>query len=267
MPTPFPNGKTTLPDVLGGSVDLQTRSMWAYLSDSDQAILPLGLVTGQLELMAFDEAVMYRNFIEGAGNRAIGVGDPAKLNLAFDANQMRLAMIWHGAFIDAARHWNGRGAGFEKPLGDGVMNLPSGAPFGVLADAKAPWPKTEPKAAGYRFRGYRLGEKRQPTFFYSLDGVHVEDYPAPVGEADFYVLSRTLSLSSDQPPANLWFRAAASDKIESLPGGAYKIDDRLTLKVSGPARPELRNSGGQMELLVPVTWQTGKAKIELTYDW
>lgn len=267
MPTPFANGKTTLPDILGGSMDVQARSMWAFLSDGDQAILPLGLVTGQLELIAFDEAVLYRNFIEGAGTRAIGVGYPEKLNLAFDANQMRLAMIWHGAFIDANKHWNGRGAGFEKPLGDSVMNLPTGATFATLDNnTQAAWPKIDPKELGYKFRGYRLGDKRQPTFLYSYGDVKFEDHPAPVGESDFFVLNRTLKLSSDKPPANLWMRAAVADDIDSQ-GGSYKIDKRLTLRVAGGELPLMRMIDGQMELLVPVVFENGKAKIELTYDW
>jgi hypothetical protein len=266
MPTPYANGKTTLPGILDGSVDLQSRAMWAYLTEGDQAILPLGLVTGKMELIAFDEAVIYRNFIEGAGTRAIGVGYPAKLNLAFDANQMRLAMIWHGAFIDANKHWNGRGAGFEGPLGDSVVNLPPGATFATLDDLPAPWPKTDPKELGYQFRGYRLGERRQPTFLYSYGDVRIEDYPAPVGEADYFLLHRTLTLSSDKPPANLYFRVAAAGKIES-DSGAYKIDDRLTLRITGAALPEMRKSDGQMELLVPVRFDDGKATIQVTYDW
>ena len=91
-------------------------------------------------MIAFDEAVIYRNFIEGAGARAIGVGFPEKLNLAFDADNMRLAMLWHGGFIDAARHWTARGAGFEKPLGDNVLHLPTGPPLARLSDPSAMWP-------------------------------------------------------------------------------------------------------------------------------
>ena len=266
MPTPYANGKTTLPDILGGSVDVQSRAMWAYLEGGEQAILPLGLVTGKLELIAFDEAVIYRNFIEGAGTRAIGVGYPAKLNLAFDANQMRLAMIWHGAFIDANKHWNGRGAGFEGPLGDSVVNLPTGAALATLDGSTAPWTKTDPKELGYQFRGYRLGERQQPTFLYSYGDVRIEDYPVPVGEADYFVLHRTLTLSSDKAPANLYFRAAAAGKIESN-GDSYKIDDRLTLRIAGAALPELRKIDGQMELLVPVRLEGGQATIQVTYDW
>ena len=267
MPTPFPNGQTTLPGILGGSIDSQGRAMWAFLADGDQAILPLGLVTGQMELIAFDEAVVYRNFIEGAGTRAIGVGYPAKLNLAFDANEMRLAMIWQGAFIDAAKHWNGRGAGFEKPLGDSVIHFPAAPLLAVLADAKAEWPKTPAKEQGYQFRGYRLGEKRQPTFLYSYGDVQVADYPEPVGEGDYFVLKRTLAISSDKPPASLWLRAAAAGKIENAGDGTYKIDDRLTLKVGGPVLPDIRKTNGMMELLVPVKFDAGKATYTLTYDW
>jgi cytochrome c2 len=267
MPTPYSNGQTTRPDILGGSVDVQTRSMWDYLADADQAILPIGLVTGQIELIAFDEAVVYRNFIEGAGTRAIGVGYPAKLNLAFDANQMRLAMIWHGAFIDAARHWTGRGSGFERPLGDNVLTLVVGAPFARLESATAPWPKTPPKELGYQFRGYRLGEKRQPTFLYSFGDVQIEDYPSPVGESDYFVLHRKFTLSADRPPSDLWFRAAAANKIESAADGSYKIDDRLALKLIAPTALELRKTDGHAELLVPVSFRDGKATFTVTYDW
>jgi mono/diheme cytochrome c family protein len=267
MPTPFANGQSTLPDILGGNIDVQTRAIWDFLADGDQSILPIGLVTGQIELIAFDEAVIYRNFIEGAGPRAIGVGYPAKLNLAFDANDMRLAMIWHGAFIDAAKHWTGRGAGFEKPLGDNVFNLPSGQPFAQLEASQTPWPTTPSKEAGYRFRGYRLGTQRNPTFLYSLGDVEVEDYPAPVGESDYFVLKRTFSLSSAKPPATLWLRAAMGGKIEPQSGGGFKIDDRLTLKIASSGKPELRKSGGAMELIVPVVFGGGKATLTVTYDW
>lgn len=266
MPTPFANGQTTLPSVLDGSVAKQTDAIWSYLADGDQAILPIGLVTGKIELIAFDEAVIYRNFLEGVGTRGIGVGYPAKLNLAFDANDMRLAMIWHGAFIDASRHWEGRGAGFEKPLGDNVINFPTGPPFAVLETAEKPWPKESAKELGYQFRGYRLAEKRQPIFLYRFGDVQIEDYPAPVGDEDVFVFKRKIELSSSSAPTNLKFRAATGS-IENDGGGVYLVNQRLKLSVTGPALPELRKSGDSMEMIVPVVFEGGKASIEVTYDW
>ena len=267
MPNVFPDGQTTLPTVLDGSVDKQDRAMWAYLSDGDKAILPVGLVTGAIELIAYDEAIMYRNFIEGAGPRAIGVGYPEKLNLAFDANNLRLALIWQGAFIDASRHWEGRGAGFQPPLGDNVIKLTDGVPFAALENDKAPWPGTEAKAQGYRFLGYSLGQKRQPTFSYSFGDIKITDYPAPYGEADVYVFRRMLTLTTEKPVQNLYFRAAAAGKIEDVGGGSYKIDGLWTMKIGSKQKPLVRENNGKQELLVPVNFEGKGASITQEFEW
>lgn len=266
MPTSFPDGKTVLPTVLEGSTDKQIGAIWNYLADGDRAILPVGLVTGKIELMAFDEAVMFRNFIEGAGTRGIGVGYPDKLNLAFDANEDRIAMLWHGAFIDAARHWTARGTGFEPPLGDQILKLPDGPPLATLDGSSAVWPQLS-KDLGYKFGGYKLVEKRNPVFLYSANGVSIEDYPRPVGSQDVFVMQRTLTITAAKPPANLWFRAFRAGSIDEIAGGKWKIDSKWELTVAGAAKAQRREQGGQVELLLPVVFQDGQAKIELTYDW
>jgi len=267
MPTAFPDGQTTLPMVLDGTVNGQIASIWSYLGDGDKALQPVGLVTGKIELVAFDEAIVYRNFIEGAGPRAIGVGYPEKLNLAFDANTLRIAMLWHGGFIDAAKHWTARGAGFEKPLGDNVLKLSEGAPLAVLNGNETPWPAQSPKELGFHFDGYRLDSKQRPTFAYSWNGLTIEDYPRPVGEQDLFAMQRTLTITGKPPQRNLWYRTIVADNVEELSSDAYKIDGRWTLTVAAGQRPTKRRSGEQWELLVPVVFQGKSAKIELTYDW
>lgn len=270
MPTAFPEGQTTLPKLLDGSVDKQVQSIWSYLADGDQATMPVGLVTGTMELIAFDEAIMYRNFIEGAGSRAIGVGYPEKLNLAFDANNMRLAMIWQGAFIDASLHWEGRGAGYQKPLGDNVLRLPEGATFAILDSADAKWPQTLPKEMGYQFLGYKLGEARRPTFRYSFNDIQIQDYLAPVGDGDVYTFRRTLKLQSEKAHPALFFRAALADKIEKVAEGAFKIDNKWTMKLSTtgqPAAPVLRQADGKTELLLPIHLEQKQVEITQEFDW
>src|SRR3954452_19536961 len=106
---------------------------------------------GSIVLEPTTSAILYRNFIQGAGTRAIAVGYPEKAHLAFDANEMRLALIWQGSFIDARRHWTGRGEGFEGPNGDNVVSLHTGSPFAVLEKPDAAWPTAAPKTLGYRF--------------------------------------------------------------------------------------------------------------------
>jgi mono/diheme cytochrome c family protein len=265
MPTPFPNGQTTLPKFLEGSVDKQLAAMWAYLADGDQAILPVGLVTGQIEIVAFDEAVVYRNFIDGAGARAIGVGYPEKLNLAWDAGSLRPAMLWHGAFIDAARHWNGRGAGFEPPLGDNILRLAEGVPLAVLADEPAAWPDASAKELGYQFRGYRLGEYQRPTFLYSFGSLKVEDYFAPVGQEEVYVMQRSLKLEGTAA-GQVYFRAAAGD-IAAAGDGSFKIDGRWTMRIKATTKPLIREGDGRKELLVPIALRHGTCEIVQEFDW
>ena len=110
----------------------RSRPCGCTCSTAPRRRLPLGLGGSSIPLEPTTTAIIYRNFIEGAGNRAIGVGYPEKANLAFDANEVRLALLWQGAFIDAARHWTDRGEGFEGPLGDNVLRLHGGAAFAVL---------------------------------------------------------------------------------------------------------------------------------------
>jgi hypothetical protein len=267
MPTAFPDGQTTLPKVLDGTVDGQIDAIWRYLSDGDKAIFPVGLVTGKIELVAFNEPIVYRNFIEGAGTRAIGVGYPEKLNLAFDANNMRLALLWHGAFIDAARHWTARGAGFEKPLGDNVLRLPEGPALAILKDVQVAWPASPLDDQQLQFRGYRLGSKRLPNFLYSWSGLEIEDTPRPVGQDDVFTMQRTITFAGSKPIDNCYFRAARASHIEKAADNSYRIGNRWTLRIGSGPNPIVREIDGEQELLLPIVLTNGRANIELNYDW
>jgi mono/diheme cytochrome c family protein len=268
MPAPWPFGRATVKEVLNANVDLQVRATWRYLLDGDKAAVPVGLVREPIELKPQNVPVIYRNFIEGAGTRAIGVGYPEQANLAWDANDMRLALIWHGAFIDASRHWNGRGQGFESPLGDDVLQLPDDAPFARLASLNDPWPKGSARDHGYQFRGYKLDEKQQPSFQYTLGSVAVEEFAVPLlFEGSKYPrLQRTLTVTGGDAGEMLHFRAARG-KIANDKQGLFNIDGTWTLKVSGGEAPILRESNGQQELLVPVKLNGAAQRIALEYIW
>jgi mono/diheme cytochrome c family protein len=269
MPSGFLDGKSVLPELLDGKAPTQVEAMWLYLQDGGKAQLPIGLGKHSIPLVPLKSAILYRNFISGAGTRAIGVGYPERANLAFDANDMRLALIWQGAFIDAARHWTDRGAGFEGPLGDSVVALHGGAPFAVLRKADEAWPATAPKAQGYRFRGYRLTPDDRPTFQYSFGDVQVRDFPNAVVSGKEVVLRRRFTLTSASAVANLHFRAGVGNKIEALANGWYQIDGTWQVKVIEPRRQPLtvRKAGGKMELLVPVGFADHKAAFVLEYRW
>jgi mono/diheme cytochrome c family protein len=269
MPTFFPDGQAVNKDILDGDTQKQIDAIWTFLSKGPEADLPHGLVQAKMELVADKEPIIYRNFIQGAGVRAIGVGYPEKANLAFDAQALRLALVWHGAFLDAAIHRQDRGAGFAPPLGDHLLQLPAGPPFALLADPSAPWPTVAGKKAGYQMRGYRLDQQMRPVFLYSFGGVQVEDYPiAQPGDLDPQFL-RTLTLRAEQPVSNLWFRAAVGSKIDTSSPDTFVVNGRLnlTFKLAAGAKALVRQSNGQSELLVPVVFNGNEAKFAVEMIW
>lgn len=265
MPTAWPMGQSTLATILDGKAITQIEAIWVYLSSPNPAI-PAGLGKKFIPLMPIGEAIIYRNFIQGAGSRAIGVGYPEKANLAFDANEMRLAMIWQGGFIDAARHWTDRGVGFEGPLGDNVLPLPTGPTFAVLDKADAAWPTKAPKENGYKFLGYTLSPDERPTFKYAFNDITIQDFPNAIPiEGKTPNLKRTLTLESAKPVEQLYFRAATGTKIAAGADGWYTIDG-WKLKVETPGA-SIRTVNGKAELIIPVILKDGKAQVVVTYSW
>ncbi|MGB8167085.1 MAG: c-type cytochrome [Chthoniobacteraceae bacterium] len=265
MPSFWPAGISVNKEILAGDTEKQILSIWAYLARKNFTDLPPGLVRGKQEIIAQNEAVIYRNFIDGGGPRAIGVGYPEKANLAFDAEGMRLALIWQGSFIDAAKHRTGRGQGFEKPLGTNVVQGPAGPAFAILESDSAPWPTETGKVAGYQFHGYHLDAQRRPAFRYSFHDVQIEDYPIAIGADTDASFQRTITLRSDKAADRLYFRAAVAEKITEK-DGAFLVGETLRLKFPG-AKPLLRNSDGKTELLVPITFTGKEAKIVEEITW
>ena len=265
MPQFWPEGVAVGKDILGGNTEQQIAAIWFYLARKNFTDLPTGLLQAKLAIVATNEPVIYRNFIQDAGARAIAVGYPEKANLAFDANDVRLALIWQGEFIDAARHRTGRGVGYEPPLGHGVVKLPPGAPFAVLASESDAWPKEAGKAAGYQFKGYTLDERQRPSFRYAFGQIEFDDVPIPVpGEVDAG-FRRTLTLRAPSPVSNLYFRAAVG-KIEEKPDGSFLVDEKVRLRFTG-AKATIRRNGDKSELLVPISFKGNEARLVEEVSW
>lgn len=264
MPAPWPFGQATVKDVLDANVPLQMAAVWNWLEDGGKAGIPEGLVRNAIILDPVTEPIIYRNFIEGVSPRGIAVGYPEKVNLCFDAEQICLALVWHNGFIDASKHWEGRGPGNQIPLGDNITSLVRGVPFAVLAAAETSWPAATPSEQGYRFKGYRFNSRRQPSFLYEMGAVRISDEPVPSTFGNETGLVRKLTLTAgDGAPKSLAFRAAAGANIEEKDGW-FVVDGVLKVRVSGAA---IRQSGGRMELLVPVDLASGKAEVVQELRW
>ncbi len=269
MPTGWPDGKTMMPQVLAGDTARQVEAVWQFLSDGPAAAEPYGLGREPMPLFAIGEAVIYRNFIEGSGARAIGVGYPEKANLAFDANELRLALIWQGGFMDASRHWVGRGVGYQPPMGDNVVALPAGAPFAALSSLTNPWPSQSSRALGYHFHGYRLGKEQRPTFVYEFNGTHVEDHPDAVAGVNGKPagLTRTLTLTAEAPADDLYLRVAVGESIKPKGNGWFLVNGEWKVRIESKGEPVVRTVAGKEELLVPIKFHDGKATVLEQFEW
>ncbi len=265
MPSFWPNGVSSLRTVLGGNTDRQFTAMWAYLSEGSRAMFPEGLSRQNVELIVGGEAVVYRGKLWEAGFRAIAVGYPGQLNAAFDAEDMRLSLLWRGRFLNTAPHWSVQGMGQIRPLGSDVVIFPQGPALAVLTDPNAPWPADTSKAAGLKFRGSQLDTLNRPTFLYSFRHVGVEDAMTPVDAAGTSGLRRTVTLT-DPPPDSLYFRVAVG-KIAPGRANTWRLDDALTIRIGGGGTPLVRGTGDVRELLVPMRFSGRNHRLEIEYVW
>ena len=230
--------------------------------------------TGQPIIVApTTTAVIYRDFFSKAGSRGIGVGYPESVNALFDANYCRWLQLWRGKFLDAAVHWNGRGKGTTRPLGDDVVNLFMADPVAVLkADEK--WPsRAEHKGdisgekSGVRFGGFLLNSKGQPTMLYSLGGTEVTDQLEPIEIDGAMCVKRVVELRGDLRGLHVF--AGRARVIAGKGSGPYKIGDELTVtfKLKGFSAPSIRPSDSGFDLLLPVKAGQTSATIEEVIQW
>ncbi len=190
MPQAFVDGKSTLTTVLNGDPKGQAEAMWAYLSLGPGLPLPEGLEPPKGLIVAVkDRPEVLRTFMPDAGSKAIAVGYPGGVNVAFSADQCRLAYAWGGNFLDASPVWNNRGGAPAKLLGPkfwtGSDRPPVGPDREPAHPARLPRPGEQSRRSARRcrsnrpasttgrwpcsFDGYSLDKSGRPTFRYSLD--------------------------------------------------------------------------------------------------
>ncbi len=178
MPPLWPGGKSTVPGVLGGKTDQQIAAIWAFIEKGQG--LPEGFPDrsgGQFELVPKDRPIVQRTFFKRTGSKAILVGFPGEIHIAYDGLDAYPSLVWRGRFFDAYNTWFSRMAPFETPLSEDVFEFP------------------EPESKG-RFRGYRLDASGNPIFLLQVDGRDLEE-SFSVADAKLY---RTISWTEGPKP-------------------------------------------------------------------
>ncbi|MEI6793868.1 MAG: cytochrome c, partial [Verrucomicrobiota bacterium] len=155
MPSFWPGGKSFNHDILGGDTDKQIAAIYKFVESANGE--PEGFPqnrNGEFEIVPKDRPVVQRAFLDGVGVRAILVGFPTGVHLAYDGDKGGPGLAWKGRFFDAYLTWFSRFPTFEKPIGEQVVA----------------WPKPTG-----RFLGYRLDAQGNPTFLNEQGGVKVEE--------------------------------------------------------------------------------------------
>ena len=263
MPSYWPNGKAIRPDI-AGDPKYQVEALWQYLIDGRQANAPPGVVKEPLEILVGDEARMLRRSYEGIGKRGIGVGYPGGVNLAYDAEQMRLAMIWKGKFVDPGGVWNGQGHGMVRALGPTVI-FPKGP---ELDDQKDPWVVDDGRPPTHRFKGYILDEARRPTLRYTFGTVEVEDTFSEFTEVETgrVQLRRRIAMTAAEHRERLRFRIAAGNDITVTSGSEFLIGKRLKIRIVSDHSAKTIDDGDGVLVHVPLEFKDGQVH-ELVFEY
>ncbi len=264
MPSFWPGGHAVRKDIAGTPED-QIEALWQYLIDGRQAAMPHGVVREPLEIVVTDEAQMLRRSYPGIGKRGIGVGYPGGVNLAFDAEQLRLHAIWKGKFVDPSGVWTGQGSGNVQALGK-TIDFVKGPD---LDDIHQPWIFDDGRPPKHHFKGYVLGPARRPTFRYTFDSVEVEDFFVEVidDQSNITHLRRTVMLSAPDGRGDLRFRIATADEISTAAKNLFAVGGQLRIRMISEQTPQIVDDAGEGKRLEIQFDIAPSQKQELVFDY
>jgi mono/diheme cytochrome c family protein len=265
MPSFFPDGKSSQPHILNGSVPHQIESLWKYLNDPSQP-LPSKLEQSRsqsFELVPGDKPVVLRTFMEAdsAGTNAIAVGFPQQVNFAWDADRLALSEIWIGKFLNAQGTWFDRFAPPAIPLGSTRHPL-SRSSYGHLDENQKFQPLDE---MILRFVGYLLDAKGTPTFRYFVNEIEVEERLEVVGPNELvreWKFSSSGSNAATSP--QVWL--SLSDSVSATQTvDVFRTLNRLEIRAPEGAETRLITNGENLRLLWAVPKGAGTYRV--SYRW
>lgn len=201
-------------------------------------------------------AAIYRNFIGGTTPRAIGIGFPNGLNLAYSADNLAAELLWTGKFMDGGHHWTDRGAGNEPPAGTHVVKLSDGPAVTLEGGAKPSvvryaaekdgneWKFSAVQVAA-EFKGYDLDHAGNPTFRSAGEGFALSDAWLAVTDGGKASLNRTIKVTGDKAVTLVLARGLA---VAHPTPDAYELPEGLVIRPLQGVAP--RESAADKALLL-----------------
>lgn len=257
MPSFFPEGKSQVPQVLGGDATKQIAAMWDYLEHQQRLGLPERIAAQRAknyQLTPTDHPILLRTFMNGVGMHAIAVGFPAGVHFAVDAQQARLAIAWRKEFVDARSTWFERFTPPIDPLGADSQPICAGPSFFTIDPIAG-----VPVAVPTEFLGYQLGQDRVPTFRYRCGGYRIEDRIVPNEGGG---LRRRIRLLPDgnSVAQELWFRVIEGDQVIQETTHQFRSETGLSVQLLNPNQTPPH----QAPWIVPLRTNED---LELIYQW
>jgi hypothetical protein len=200
---------------------------------------------------------------------AANVADPVGVHYSYDVAQGAPLYVWRGPFLETTQMWHERGEDQSaRPLGS-TVELPGTPAVAFLADANAAWPDSVIDETQFRRLGYQLDRSGHPTFLARARGVEVEDAIRPDASGTTLVRELRFHAPAGASPAGLYVQLARGARITRERDGAYAVDDErwLVTLPSGAAEPVLRHGAAGDELLVPVRFDRGEARVAYSIVW
>ena len=262
MPNSFPDGKSSYDKLYHGDPVKQVDAMWAYLATAKDVKEPTGVRSGTILLSPGERPLIYRNFFNDMSARGIAVGFPGEANLIWDAERMSLGQIWKSEFIDAAKHWTGRGQGRTSPAGAAVQHLERWTPIKAGTDLEMAWSSEIGRDLGYRFKGYQLDSNGNPTFRYQAGNVQIDDAVTPLSD-DGLKRSITVRRLGDDASLGLIWRMAQADKITQADGKFVMGDLQIAIE-GGQAKVVTIDGKEELRVAIPAGKQ---ATVTETLQW
>ncbi len=195
---------------------------------------------------------LLRGFVNhGTGKRThtISVGHPEGIHYSYDLLDGTILKSWKGGFADVTNMWRGRGnSQLALPL-NAAIDFNRGVPLARLSSDQSAWPNYRPD--DFRYDGYHIDSKEQPTFSFQAYGITVSDkiQPAAGGKK----LNRTLSFRSDGEPSGFFYKLGHDSHIQQLSNGLYSVGGKYYIE--SDTELLLRKMENHDELLVAINGQ------------
>lgn len=233
------------------------------------AALRPGTAAGPIQMAVANEPTLLRGFVEHGGTKrthTIAVGDPTGIHYVYDPQLGAPLVGWRGPFLETTQMWDNRGEPqLAEPLGS-PMELPGGPSFAFLQDASQAWPDSLLPGDDHRILGYDLDASRHPVFRYQRGPVTVQDWIRPTG--DLSGLIREIEFAAPQDVGGGYLRLASGEEIVRNRDGSYTVDGRYYLVPARGLRGiAIRQTADGQELIVPVAFRRGTARVEYQIVW